>query len=141
MLLWVSSVPPLKNKDFQIRLLSGGRLARLFLLCLSHTVLIMTVTRTFDILDHNLKHYNKPDALVSKSNGKWHPVSIKTFCEIAEQLSYGLMHRGIGPGDKVAIISGNCPEWNYVDFAVAAIGAVSVPVYPTMGKIYSLYFR
>ncbi len=49
------------------------------------------------------------------------------------------MHRGIGPGDKVAIISGNCPEWNYVDFAVAAIGAVSVPVYPTMGNNDTAY--
>ena len=42
------------------------------------------------------------------------------------------MAHGIGPDDKVAIISSNCPEWNFADFAIAQIGAVSVPVYPTM---------
>ena len=93
----------------------------------------MKVSRTFDILQHNLKNYHRDDALVSKLNGKWQPISMQTFYDTVELLSYGLMHRGMGPGDKIAIISSNRPEWNFADFAIAGIGAVSVPVYPTMG--------
>jgi long-chain acyl-CoA synthetase len=93
----------------------------------------MTVSRTFDILNYSHEKYNRADALVSKVDGIWQPVSISSFSNIADHLSFGLMQRGIGPGDKVAIISSNRPEWNFADFAIAGIGAVSVPIYTTMG--------
>ena len=39
---------------------------------------------------------------------------------------------GIKKGDKIAIISNNRPEWNFTDFGISQIGAVSVPIYPTL---------
>lgn len=93
----------------------------------------MEVKRVFDILPHIKQAYNRKDVLVYKENGTWIPYSIDDFIQYTTNLSYGLMHLGIKPGDKVAIISSNCPEWNFADFAIAQMGAVSVPVYPTMG--------
>ena len=44
------------------------------------------------------------------------------------------MAAGIQAGDKIAIISENRPEWNFVDFATQQIGAISVPMYPTISS-------
>lgn len=88
--------------------------------------------RIIDILPHYKANYNRQDVLVKKVDGQWVSIGIDEFILAADELSYGLMAEGIGPDDKVAIISTNCPEWNIADFAIAQIGAVSVPVYPTM---------
>ena len=42
--------------------------------------------------------------------------------------------KGISPGDKIAIISNNRPEWNFTDLGVLQIGAIDVPVYPTISE-------
>ena len=40
---------------------------------------------------------------------------------------------GYKKGDKVATISGNKPEWNFVDMGLAQAGLIHVPIYPTIG--------
>jgi long-chain acyl-CoA synthetase len=50
----------------------------------------------------------------------------------ANAISLGLLNLGINRDDKVAIISANRPEWVLADFGIAQLGAVSVPIYPTM---------
>jgi long-chain acyl-CoA synthetase len=52
--------------------------------------------------------------------------------DIIHETALGLLALKIKAGDKVAIISGNRPEWNFIDFAIQIIGAVSVPMYPTI---------
>jgi long-chain acyl-CoA synthetase len=47
-------------------------------------------------------------------------------------LALGLEQLGIRKGDRVAIICGDRPEWHVVDFAVQHLGAVDVPIYPTL---------
>lgn len=42
-----------------------------------------------------------------------------------------LVEKGIRPGDRVALLAQTCPEWTMCDLAIAAVGAVCVPVYPT----------
>ncbi|MFT7034194.1 MAG: long-chain acyl-CoA synthetase, partial [Cyclobacteriaceae bacterium] len=64
-------------------------------------------------------------------NGSWRNYSTEEVIKIANQLSIGLLKLGVVPGDKVAIISPNRPEWNFIDLAVQQIGAVGVPMYPT----------
>lgn len=93
----------------------------------------MEVRRIIDILPFILDKYRRDDLLVRKSGGQWHPVSTEEFFRTVNELSLGLMELGVKPGDKVAIVSTNRPEWNYADFAIAGIGAASVPIYPTMG--------
>jgi long-chain acyl-CoA synthetase len=76
------------------------------------------VKRIIDILPHYKQKYNRPDVLVAKRQGQWIKTGIDEFIQIADELSYGLMHHGIKPDDKVAIISSNCPEWNFADFGI-----------------------
>lgn len=57
-----------------------------------------------------------------------------TYAELAVQvraLAARLIDRGLEPGDRVAIFSGNRPEWTVVDFACVCAGLVSVPLYAT----------
>ncbi|MGQ9495017.1 MAG: AMP-dependent synthetase/ligase [Thermoanaerobaculaceae bacterium] len=55
--------------------------------------------------------------------------------EVARQVAafaLGLQKLGVKKGDRVALISGNRPEWHVVDFALQHLGAVNVPLYPTL---------
>jgi long-chain acyl-CoA synthetase len=47
-------------------------------------------------------------------------------------LARGLAALGIGKGDRVALLCGDRPEWHIVDFAVLHLGALDVPIYPTL---------
>lgn len=95
----------------------------------------MEVTRLFDILDNYLVKYpNQEVALAHKIEGKWRKFGIQEYTQIVNNISYGLLAIGIQPGDKVAIISGSRAEWNMLDFAVMQIGAISIPIYPTISQ-------
>ena len=39
---------------------------------------------------------------------------------------------GLKRGDRVVTMSGNCPEWNFIDMALALCGIIHVPIYPTL---------
>lgn len=95
----------------------------------------MEVLRLFDILPHYEENY--PDqqvALAGKQNGEWRKYSIQEYRQIVDNLSYALIKLGIQPKDKVSIISSNRPEWNMLDMAIMQVGAIVVPVYPTISE-------
>ncbi len=92
----------------------------------------MEPTRLFDLIPYQISKYNKEVALARKENGNWITYSTRDLKEITENLSLAFLNAGIIVGDKVAIISNNRPEWNFVDFALQQIGAISVPMYPTI---------
>ena len=103
----------------------------------------MTIERLFDILPNYLEKYpEKEDALAFKVKGEWKKWSATEYSSIVNDLSYGLLNLGIKKGDKIATITANRPEWNFVDMALMQIGAVHVPVYPTIGaKDYEYIFN
>lgn len=95
----------------------------------------MEVTRLFDLLPYYKNNFKaKDDVLAGKENGKWIKYSIDQYIEAATNISYGLLKLGVKPGDKIATISNNRPEWNFVDMGILQIGAVHVPVYPTISE-------
>jgi len=95
----------------------------------------MNVTRLFDLLDNYIENYPDQDAaLVCKREGAWKKFSICEYVELTNDLSYGMLALGIQPGDKIGIVSSNRPEWNMLDFAAMQIGAVSIPIYPTISQ-------
>ena len=63
--------------------------------------------------------------------GRWDDVTTGEFHELTRQAAKGLIAFGIRKGDAVSIFSATRWEWGVLDFALAAIGAVSVPIYET----------
>ena len=95
----------------------------------------MEVTRIFDLLPYYESSFKpKDDVVASKENGEWVKYSIKQYREIVDQISYGFLALGVKPGDKIAQISSNRAEWNFVDMAILQVGAIHVPIYPTISE-------
>ncbi|QIA09585.1 AMP-dependent synthetase/ligase [Draconibacterium halophilum] len=92
-----------------------------------------TVTRTFDVLERALKEFPREDAIAGKKDGKWYTYSTKEYYKKSHQLAMGLMALGLKPGDKVATVTTNRPEWNFADMGLAMAGIIHVPIYPTLG--------
>jgi long-chain acyl-CoA synthetase len=74
----------------------------------------------------------KSDLLLVKAGGQWRPISAADFGFTVKALSLGLNSLGIQPGDRIAILSENRPEWAMADFAAQCAGVASVPIYPTL---------
>ena len=95
----------------------------------------MSVTRLFDLLDNYKKNYgDKQDALAAKVNGQWVKHSIDEFIETSTAMAYAFINLGLQPGDKVALIANNRPEWNFSDFGMQMAGVINVPIYPTISE-------
>jgi long-chain acyl-CoA synthetase len=90
--------------------------------------------RLFDLLYRYHAEFAKPNCLAKKENGKWVTYSSQEFVTCSENLAYGLLALGIGRGDKIALLANNRPEWNFADMALQLIGAVSIPIYPTISE-------
>lgn len=70
--------------------------------------------------------------LKHKVDGKYVGITYDQMREETELFSLGLAYLGIKKDDKVAIIAENRPEWVYSDFAILGLGAVDVPLYPSL---------
>ncbi len=93
----------------------------------------MEVRRTFDIVDQLVEKHNKDIALSIKRNGKWENFTTNEYKENVDNFSYGLLALGFKKGDKIASVSNNRPEWNFIDMGMGQVGAVHVPIYPNIG--------
>ena len=94
-----------------------------------------SITRIFDFATYQLETYNLSKALVSKTTGQWEATSSREFVERANMASRGLLKLGVKPGDRIALISStNRTEWNIMDMAILQIGAINVPIYPTISE-------
>lgn len=81
-------------------------------------------------LTASLRH-DKPDALNHRSEGRWINTSAAEFVERVKDVALGLAALGIRPGDRIALLSENRPEWSIVDLAILSLGAINVPIYTT----------
>lgn len=91
------------------------------------------VTRTFDILDRYMAEFPRKDALGGKTNGDWYTFSTAEYVDNSEAFALGVLALGLMPGDKVATVTTNRPEWNFVDMGLAMAGLIHIPIYPTIG--------
>jgi long-chain acyl-CoA synthetase len=90
--------------------------------------------RLFDIPYHQLQHFPNEKMFTTKTNGQWNSISTKTFIDLVEKTSLGLLELGIQENDKIGIISSNRYEWNILDVASLQVGAIVVPIYPNISK-------
>jgi long-chain acyl-CoA synthetase len=95
----------------------------------------MSDKRIFDLLYDQLEKYPQPKAFGHKVKDEWVFFSTEQIVIWVNECSLGLLQLGVKPGDKVAsVIYKCCPEWIVLDFALAQIGALHVPMYPTISS-------
>jgi long-chain acyl-CoA synthetase len=68
----------------------------------------------------------------AKRDGRWEELSYRGLADRVQDLSLGLGELGVKPGDRVAILSENRPEWAIADYACLAARCTDVPIYPTL---------
>ena len=78
-----------------------------------------------------VSRHNKEDALSYRADGKWHNIPAATFVERVKNVALGLSTLGVRPGDRIALLSENRPEWSIADLAILSLGAINVPIYTT----------
>jgi len=100
----------------------------------------MEITRLFDILElYKTEYADKTDAFARHGDNKWITYSGKDYVDLAQHFAYGLLELGLERGDKIATISQNRPEWNFVDMGMSLAGIVHVPIYPTLSADDQVY--
>lgn len=93
----------------------------------------------FDQIPQTIPHYcfealtrhEKRDALAFKIDETWNYIGGSAAVERVKRIAMGLAAMGVKPGDRIAIISENRPEWSFVDLAILSLRAVNVPIYTT----------
>jgi long-chain acyl-CoA synthetase len=94
----------------------------------------MEVKRVFDILDNLKITSQKHDILNAKENKKWVSYSVTDFVSNSNYVSSALLHLGLQKNDKVAIMAGNMPAWNFVDYGSQQVAMPSAPIFPTISQ-------
>lgn len=93
----------------------------------------MQPTRLFDFIDYQRKNRPLAKAINTKYNGQWEATSSEEFYQKAQAISRALLNLGIQKGDKIGMISSNNrTEWAIVDAGILQLGAINVPLYPTI---------
>ena len=88
----------------------------------------------FDLIKNYEKQFTKDIMVAGRSKDGWRTFSTNEFIDIVNNLSKGLIAKGIKKGDHIALMSGNRPEWNFIDFACNQLGVATVPLYPTLSN-------
>jgi long-chain acyl-CoA synthetase len=88
-------------------------------------------TRLFDYINLQAREFPQEKAISHKHKGIWKHYSSFEFEKHVNEYSLALLAHGVVKNDKIAVISGNRPEWNFCDNGILQLGAVNVPIYPT----------
>lgn len=67
-----------------------------------------------------------------KADGTWHDITYGEMDRRVTAMASALIELGVRPGDRVALLSENRPEWVQSDLAILRAGAVNVPIYMTL---------
>jgi len=70
-------------------------------------------------------------AYLVEEGGRWREVSQQEAATAVTELAHGLLALGVGKGDSFGILARTRLEWVLLDFALAQIGAVAAPIYPS----------
>ncbi len=91
-----------------------------------------TLPELFSSVFHHFKGQESKFPIARKINGVYEPISYDAFDRDVHTLSAFLKHNGITPKERVAILSENRPGWYLADMAILNIGAINVPLYPSL---------
>lgn len=95
---------------------------------------------TYELPAYCSQKYSDLHAFSEKINRKWHEYTFNDYKNISEKIAVSFLKLGIRKGENVAtVFNYNCPQWNFIDMALAIVGAVHVPIYPTISDSDYLY--
>nr|WP_090343488.1 long-chain fatty acid--CoA ligase [Mycolicibacterium malmesburyense]CRL74499.1 AMP-forming long-chain acyl-CoA synthetase [Mycolicibacterium malmesburyense] len=82
------------------------------------------------VFDHER---DDPDHVIFRRlvDGSWTDVTCKQAAEQIRATALGLIAKGVAPGDRVAVLSATRYEWVILDYAILAVGGITVPIYET----------
>lgn len=89
-------------------------------------------SRLFDVLPYQQATHPLKAALAEKVNGQWKEYSSAEAIEMINKVSHALLKLGVKKDDKIALVSNNRPQWNFIDQGTQQIGGVSVAIYPNI---------
>lgn len=92
----------------------------------------MEPTRIFDLVDRYLSLFPGADVFAEKRDGKWIKHNAQEYNNMARWFALGLLELGFKKGDKIASITNNRPEWNFIDAGMTMIGVIHVPIYTSL---------
>jgi long-chain acyl-CoA synthetase len=78
-------------------------------------------------------------AYLVEEDGDWREVSWPEAARAVEELAHGLLALGIGKGDAFGMLARTRLEWSLLDFALAQVGAVAAPIYPSLTSAECCY--
>ncbi len=85
-----------------------------------------------EIFFHGIDTFTGIDAHLEKADGSWQGISHAEILHRVAAVALHLDMLGLSQGDRVAIVAENRSEWAVSDFAIAALGLVGVPLYPSL---------
>ena len=91
-----------------------------------------TIPELYEYLTDVFGKTTNKSFMFRKVNDKFEGIKYSEFKEETEKFAFGLAALGAKKDDKIAIISENRPEWVYSDMAILGLGAIDVPVYPSL---------
>jgi long-chain acyl-CoA synthetase len=83
------------------------------------------------VFAHEAEHPGETLLKVQRTPGEWSPVTAAEFAAQVVSVAKGLIAAGVAPGDRVALLSRTRYEWTLIDYAILAVGGVTVPIYET----------
>jgi len=84
-----------------------------------------------DAVFENAEQYPDTVSFRRKTDGGWVDVTAKEFAAQVTDVAKGLIASGVAKDDRVAVLSRTRFEWTVIDYAIASVGATTVPIYQT----------
>lgn len=94
---------------------------------------------TSRIHENSIKYGSRPALFYQKSDKSWNPISWAEFWQAIQDTAKAFLAYGVKPGDKVAIMSRNMPEWTISDYALQLVRGVSVPLFSSTSAVQAEY--
>jgi long-chain acyl-CoA synthetase len=92
----------------------------------------MTATTLTEMFLNTVITNGSNTALMRKVEGQYQGITYQEFGERVKNLALGLASLGVKKGDRVSLLSENRPEWAISDLAILSLGAINVPIYPSL---------
>ena len=91
-----------------------------------------TIPELFEFLTDDHRPKKRDILLMRKVDSEFQGITYQEFKDECDSFCCGLSLLSVKPGDKIAIMSENRPEWIYSDIGIVCLGAVDVPLYPSL---------